>query len=454
MRTIAVVGAGQAGLVLSAALLRAGWRVSIHTDLTPDQLLADRGRPTACLFGDQVEYEAELGLDLHPGASRIHHLHLDLVTGDGGVAFSVDAPLRKPALAVDQRLKFAGGLTELERRGAEVVVGEVSVEDLDRLAAAHDLVVVAAGCRSLTGLFERDPARCVHSRPQRALFMVNVHGYDLAARPEHREGVFSFVPGTAELFWLPFHDKDVGESRSIVLEAVPGGPADRFRGVTSADEGVEVLKGLVDELLPHESAFLRPARATSPVTWIKGEVVPVVRRPVGVLPSGRHVLGLGDAVVLNDPLAGQGANNATRMARFFAGELTAFDGPYAASWLADRFDEWWERGRFANEFSNGLLAPLRGFQRELLLAASRREGVGEQLFEGFNDPASLFPWFFEEGAAREFLARHDVGRFDVLRYKLGVGLRVAGRRFGGRGFGGREPGGRGLRRRAARTAAT
>ncbi|XVS65655.1 styrene monooxygenase/indole monooxygenase family protein [Actinosynnema sp. CA-299493] len=413
---------------MSAALLRAGWRVALYSDRTVEDHLCDRGRPTACLFGDQVEYEAELGLDFWPEASRMRRIHLDLFTEDRSLAFSVDAPLRKPALAVDQRLKFSTGLKELESRGATVVIGTVDVGDLDRLAAAHDLVVVTAGHKSLTGLFERDPARSVHSEAQRSLFMVNIHGYDLAARPEHREGVFSFLPGTLEVFWIPFYDKDVGESRSVVVEAAPGGRADLFGDVTSADEGLAVLKTVVDDLFPHESAFLRPARATSPVTWIKGRVVPVVREPVAVLPSGRHVLGLGDAVVLNDPLAGQGANNATRMARFFAEELTAHDGPFTASWLTDRFDEWWERGRYTSDFSNGLLAPLNDEQKTVMLAASRREDIGEQLWEGFNDPASLFPWFFDAAATREFLARRDVGRLDVLRYKLGVGANVLGQK--------------------------
>lgn len=424
MRTIAVIGAGQAGLLLSAALLRAGWRVSLYSDRTAEDHLCDRGRPTACLFGDQVEYEAELGLDFWPEAPRMRRIHLDLFTDDRSLAFSVDAPLRKPALAVDQRLKFSAGLREVRRRGAKVVIGPVDVDDLDRLAASHDLVVVTAGNNALAGLFERDPVRSVHSEPQRSLFMMNVHGYDMAARPEHREGVFSFLPGTLEMFWVPFHDKDVGESRSLVVEATPGGRADRFGDVTSADEGLEVLKAVVDELFPHESAFLRPARPTSPVTWIKGQVVPVVRRPVAVLPSGRHVLGLGDAVVLNDPLAGQGANNATRMVRFFAEELAGHDGPFTAPWLAERFDDWWEHGRYTNDFSNGLLAPLTEEQRTVMLAASRREDIGEQLWEGFNDPSSLFPWFFDAAATREFLARRNVGRLDVLRYKLGVGANL------------------------------
>jgi len=429
--SIAVVGAGQAGLVLSAALLRAGWRVSLCSDRTPEELLAGRGRPTACLFGDQVEYEAELGLDFWPEASRMRRIHLDLCTGDRDAAFAVDAPLRKPALAVDQRLKFSRGLKELGARGASVSIGAVAEDGLEELAAAHDLVVVTAGTGS-GSLFEPDPVRCVHTEPQRKLFMMNIHGYDLAARPEHREGVFSFLPGTVEVFWVPFHDRDVGESRSVVLEAAPGGRADRFCGVTSADEGLAVLKEVVDELLPHESAFLRPSRPTNPVTWIKGEVLPVVRRPVGVLPSGRHVLGLGDAVVLNDPLTGQGANNATRMARFFAEELAAFDGPYTPDWLTSRFDEWWERGRHTNEFTNRMLAPLTAAQKELILAASRHPGIAEQLWEGFNDPSSLSPWFFEAPAAREFLARCDVGRLDVLRYKLAVAARVVGRKLVGR----------------------
>lgn len=422
--------------MLSAALLRAGWRVSLYSDRTAEEHLGDRGRPTACLFGDQVEYEAELGLDFWPEASRMRRIHLDLFTDDGAVAFSVDGPLRKPALAVDQRLKFSSGLRELEARGADVVIGAVTADDLDRLAATHDLVVVTAGHKSLAGLFERDEARSVHSEPQRRLFMINIHGYDLAARPEHREGVFSFLPGTIEVFWIPFHDKDVGESRSIVVEVAPGGKADRFDDVTSADEGLDVLKGIVDELLPHESAFLRPARPTSPVTWIKGGIVPVVRKPVAVLPSGRHVLGLGDAVVLNDPLAGQGANNATRMARFFADELVRHGGPFTASWLTERFDEWWERGRYTSDFSNGLLAPLTDAQKEVMLAASRREDIAEQLWEGFNDPSSLFPWFFDPAATQDFLTRRNVDRLDVLRYKVGVGAgllaRKVGQRFGQR----------------------
>ncbi|MBB5957551.1 2-polyprenyl-6-methoxyphenol hydroxylase-like FAD-dependent oxidoreductase [Saccharothrix tamanrassetensis] len=426
MRSVAVVGAGQAGIVLSAALLRAGWRVTLCSDLTADQYLDSGGRPTACLFGDQIDYEASLGLDLWPDAPRSGRIRLDVHTDDRLSAFSVDAPLRKPALAVDQRLKFARGLREVAGRGAEVVTGSVTSGDLDSLAASHDLVVVTVGHKDLHGLFARDATRSVHTSAQRELFMVNVHGYDLAAHPRHRDILFTFVPGTVEVFWIPFWDKDVGESRSVVVEAVPGGRADRFGAVSSAAEGLDVLRELVAELLPGQSSFLAPVRPTSPVTWLKGSVVPVVREPVAVLPSGRHVLGLGDAVVLNDPLAGQGANNATRMVRFFASRLDDYDG--TASWLRDRFDEFWEFGRYTNDFTNGLLAPLTGYRQDVLLAAAHDQSIGEELWEGFNDPSAIFPWFFDAAAAREFLAQRGVRRWDLLRYRLEVARKLYGRR--------------------------
>ncbi|MEV0677919.1 styrene monooxygenase/indole monooxygenase family protein [Actinosynnema sp. NPDC050436] len=426
MRSVAVVGAGQAGIVLSAALLRAGWRVTLCSDLTAEQYLESGERPTACLFGDQVEYEAALGLDDFPDAPRADRIRLDLYTDDRLVALSVDAPLRKPALAVDQRLKFARGLRELAARGATVVTGSVTEGDLDSLAATHELVVVTVGRKTFGSLFARDPARSVHTSAQRTLFTVNVRGYDLDAHPRHRDIVFTFVPGVVEVFWVPFWDKDAGASRSIAVEAVPGGPADRFGAVTTASEGLAVLRGLVDEMLPGQASFLAPVRPTRETTWLKGAVVPAVREPVAVLPSGRHVLGLGDAVVLNDPIAAQGANNATRMARFFASRLGDYDG--TAAWLRARFEEFWEVGRHANDFSEGMLVPMARHQRDVLVAASRHPEVGERLWEGFNDPSTLVPWFFDAAAAREFLARRGVGRWDVLRYRLGVAGTVLGRR--------------------------
>ncbi|WP_051580154.1 styrene monooxygenase/indole monooxygenase family protein [Pseudonocardia acaciae] len=430
-RSVGIIGAGQAGIVLGAELLRRGFAVTLYSDRTPEDYLADRGRPTACLFGEQVVHERELGLNFWEGtAPSIERIHLDLCAPDKLILFSVIASPRLPALAVDQRLKFSRGLRELAARGASVVVEKVSVERLDALAAEHDLAVVTVGHGGGPSLFARDPARSVLDRPRRNVFMVNIRDYDLAAGVGHKQLKFSFVPGVVEMFWVPFLDKDAGVCLSIVLEAVPGGAADRFTAVESADQGVDVLRGLVRDLLPWEARFLAPASATSPVTWLTGAITPTVRDPVARLPSGRHVLGLGDAVILNDPLAGQGANNATRMARFFAERLEERgDEAFGADWLASTFDQFWAYGRFVNLFSNAMLEPLAGFQRELLLAASRHPDIGTAFFDGFGDPTALFPWFAEPGAARAFLREHGVRGSDLLRYKLGVARKVIGHKI-------------------------
>lgn len=421
------MGAGQAGIVLSAELLRAGYQVSLYSDRTPEDYLADRGRPTACLFGDQVGRERALGLNFWDDeAPRVRGIHVDLCTDDRMIAFSAAAPFRDHGLAVDQRLKFSRGITEVADRGATVAIGDVSLDGLESLAEQHDLVVVTAGNRSFgKDLFKPDTDRSVYREPQRRLFMLNICGYDETASPGHEYAKFSFLPGVVEIFWVPFYDKDVGVAKSVVLEAIPGGPADRFGEVTTAEEGFDVLRELVHDYFPWEDDFLAGAKPTSPVTWIKGGLTPTVREPVGVLPSGRHVLGLGDAVILNDPIAGQGANNATRMAGFFAERIVERGNePFDPRWLTAQFDAFWAQGKLVNDFSNALLEPLQGFQQDVLIASSRRPEIAARVFEGFNDPAGLAPWFYELAAARAFLAEYGIGRVELLRYKLAVARKV------------------------------
>ncbi|MGH3943196.1 MAG: styrene monooxygenase/indole monooxygenase family protein [Pseudonocardiaceae bacterium] len=432
---MAIVGAGQAGIVLAAELLRRGYGVSLYSDQTPEEYVASNGRPTACLFGDSVVRERELGLDFWADrAPSIERIQLDLCLTIRCIAFSLRAPLRRPALAVDQRLKFSRGMTEMARRGARLEFARVSVEALERIAVGHDLTVVTVGHRGVgSELFARDASRCRYDRPRRRLFMVNITGYEPDAGVGQDQLKLSFIPGIGEVFWVPFYDVDAGVSRSIVIESVPGGPGDRFGELCSADEGLKVLKDFVRTFLPWESDFLAPATATHARTWLKGAVVPTVRKPVGRLPSGAPVLGLGDAVIVNDPLAGQGANNATRMAHFFAERIQdRGEQPFDPEWLARQFDDFWEYSRYVNDFSNILLEPLRGFQRNLLISASRRPDIAEEIFEGFNNPPCLFPWFTEPRAAREFLTAQGVNGRTLSSYQLGVVRNVLRQKVRGR----------------------
>ena len=78
---------------------------------------------------------------------------------EGGKAIDWAARLERHAQSVDQRVKMPGWMEELERRGGKLVITDAGVDDLERYAREHDLVIVAAGKGEIAQLFERDAAR-------------------------------------------------------------------------------------------------------------------------------------------------------------------------------------------------------------------------------------------------------------------------------------------------------
>jgi flavin-dependent dehydrogenase len=63
-----------------------------------------------------------------------------------------------------------------------------------------------------------------------------------------------------------------------------------------------------------------------------------VRKPVARLPSGALILGMADAVVLNDPITGQGSNNAAKAARIYLKRiLDNGNKPFDAAWMQQTF---------------------------------------------------------------------------------------------------------------------
>jgi hypothetical protein len=125
-----------------------------------------------------------------------------------------------------------------------------------------------------------------------------------------------------------------------------------------------------------------------------GRYTPIVRQPTFILPSGKAVLGIGDTVVLNDPIAGQGANNACKAAHLYMNRILERGAEsFDQAWMCETFETYWKTvGKWATKWSHLMLMPPESHMVELLGAASRSPAIAADLANGFDDPSILFPW--------------------------------------------------------------
>jgi flavin-dependent dehydrogenase len=80
---------------------------------------------------------------------------------------------------------------------------------------------------------------------------------------------------------------------------------------------------------------------------------------------------LADAIMLNDPITGQGSNNAAKMAAGYLEAIARHDGPYDRVFMEAAFEEFWnDYGQFTTAWTNALLSPP---PEHVLEAAERRE---------------------------------------------------------------------------------
>ncbi|MFB7633619.1 styrene monooxygenase/indole monooxygenase family protein [Streptomyces sp. NPDC056149] len=404
MRSIAIVGAGQAGVQLALGLRQQGYDVTLVSNRTPQQVLDGRVMSTQIMFGDSMAIERDLGLDRwQDEAPTIEGLSFTIAL-DAAKHIDFEARLAAPAQSVDQRVKIAAWLREFEAAGGALRIAEAGVADLESLAASHDLVVVAAGKGELGKLFERDAERSAFDGPQRVAAVSYVHG--LRPRDSFVSCGANLMPGLGEYFIVPALTKS-GPCDCIFLNAVPGGPLDAFGNVSSPEEHLALTKELLDKHLPWEGKRAAEARLTDAGGVLAGRIPPTVRRPVATLPSGRSVLGLADVVVLNDPVTGQGSNNAAKSADVYLREILARGADrFDADWMNATFEKFWEYAQHVVRWTNGLLPPAPDHVVALFDAAQHAPSLASAIAEGFNRPPSLDPWWYDADAAQREIAAH------------------------------------------------
>ena len=423
-RSVAVVGAGPAGTTLAFGLLQHGCSVTLMTDRTAEEIRGGSVMSSQVTFESALEVEAAFGIPaLLPPATRIERMAFDVRFGDGASA-TFDVPLPAPARSVDLRVKVPALLDAVERLGGKVVVRSAGVDDVEELAASHDLVVVSTGRGGLVDLFPVDEERSPYSEPQRTAALTYLRGGSGEARLRYH-----LVEGVGECFTCPALTVD-GACDIVVVTGAPGGPLDVWADVTSPDAHLSRLRGVLAEHFPAEAERLGAAELVDAGSTLRGRFTPVVRRPVGTLPSGAHVLGMADVVVLNDPLTSQGSNNAIKSAAFYLDAITTHRGAFDPGWMERTFANFW-RGwaHFATRWTNDWLRPPAPHQREALLAAATVPGVAERIAAGFDDARLFDPWWYDAGAAGAFLDEQRAaaaGPFDTRDLRRALGQYATG----------------------------
>lgn len=90
----------------------------------------------------------------------------------------------------------------------------------------------------------------------------------------------------------------------MVFAGIPGGPMDCWDDVSESEHHLACSLALLERIAPAEFERCANVVLTDTGGVLRGRITPQVRVPVAKLPSGRPVIGMGDAVVLLDPLTG------------------------------------------------------------------------------------------------------------------------------------------------------
>lgn len=393
---IAIVGAGQAGLQLALGLISNGHRITLVTDRDANSIRNGHIMSSQGMFDTALQFERDIGIDFWQ----------NVAPQNKSVTFTIAVPqtteigirwkglVNRPFQSVDQRIKFSHWLDELAKRGGKIHIESASIDTLENLTNSHDLTIVATGKGGLSQLFNRDNNRSIHHTPPRVLSCLYVKGMEpISSDPGVRP---SLIPGVGEYFTMPGLSLD-GPCEMMLFEGIPGGAFDCWNNIQSPEQQLEKAIALLHQYIPWEAARCNQLTLVDNKATLIGSYVPEVREPIHKLKSGKIVLGMADAVVLNDPISGQGSNNASKCAQIYMhniieNENNAFD----EKWMLNTFEKYWEIAQWSTALSNLLLNPPESHVIQLLATASKNPSLANMFANGFEDPSTLFPWITSE----------------------------------------------------------
>lgn len=403
MRSITIVGAGQAGLQLGIGLLKYGYNVTLISNKTADEILHGQITSNQGMFDTALQHERDLGLNFYESQCPYNESVTFTVADNRKKAIHWKGFVDKPFQAVDQRLKFSRWLNEFESLQGCLIIKEVTLFDLEKLSQECELLVVASGKGEISQAFERDNEKSVFDKPARSLACHYVHGMKPITQ---KPGICAnLIPGIGEYFTMPGLTIS-GHCEMMLFEGIPGGEFDCWSNIKHPHEQLEKSLSLLKKYLPWEAERCINIELTDEKATLKGSYTPVIRKPFFRLKnSGRLVLGIADTIVLNDPAAGQGANNASKSAKLYLDSIISQKNkPFDENWMQDLFNRYWEYAKWATQWTNLLLTPPTPHAVELLCEAMHNQKIANKISNGFNNPSDLFPWVEDETLVKKMIS--------------------------------------------------
>ncbi|MFW1850744.1 styrene monooxygenase/indole monooxygenase family protein [Acinetobacter guillouiae] len=403
MRRIAIVGAGQSGLQLGLGLLDTGYEVTIVTNRTGDEIRQGKVMSSQCMFHTALQTERDVGLNFwEEQCPAVEGIGFTLVNPETKQpAFAWSARLERYAQSVDQRVKMPYWMEMFERRGGQLIIQDVGIDELEQLTAEYELVLLAAGKGEVVKQFERDEARSCFDKPQRALALTYVTG--MKQMSPYSRVTFNVIPEVGEYFCFPALTV-TGACEIMVFEGIPGGPMDCWQDAKTPEQHLQMSKDILNKYVPWEAARCENIELTDAGGYLSGRFPPGVRKPILTLSSGRKVFGMADALVVNDPITGQGSNNAAKCSKIYFDAILAHDNQtFTDEWMQQTFERYWAYAEKVVAWTNSLLLPPQPHMIELLAAAEQNHAIASSIANNFDNPRNFAPWWFDSEQAQRFI---------------------------------------------------
>lgn len=403
MTHIGIVGAGVAGLHLGLYLRQQGIETTLYAEKSAEQQFASRIPALVARVGHTRERERQLGVNHWDGGHSEFNTLNFYIPGEHPMSFVGHSV--EPMIAVDMRIYLGRLQEDFAARGGHIVVGPTKASDLEALTEKHDLVLVATGRGGITELFPVIEEDSPYTQPQRWISM----GLFTGVRNVEMNGSVTFAPGMGEIFEFPIYSF-APNTTGLGIEAVPGSAFDTWAHMRYEDDPQlfnSTLLDLLREYAPNTYSRIDPEKfgLTRPLDLMQGGVTPAVRHGYARLANGKHVIAIGDAHIGNDPITGQGANTASRMAFLIGEEISnnqVFDEEFCRR-IEQRVRAY--AGPIA-KWSNAMLGEPTPHMIDLMVAAAQNQSVADEFARFFEKANEAWDAFGSPEGAAAFLERN------------------------------------------------